>query len=136
MKTFCISAAIVSTLALTVAGYAYAEPTATKGATVRLDNVEGSRVYAQLARPAREGRFPALVIYQWASPPYPLQKSWVTDRAAEGWLALNVEPHDVPGDMPQAFYDALPAIIKRYNTIGHHSRDEQRKRERAPEQPR
>ena len=93
-------------------------------ATVRMDNVEGARVYAQLAKPAREGKFPALVIYQWASPPYPLQKSWVTDRAAEGWLALNVQPHDVPVDMPQPFYAALPALIKRYNTIGQHSRDE------------
>jgi cephalosporin-C deacetylase len=93
-------------------------------ATVRLDNVNGSHVYGQLAKPAREGKFPALLIYQWASPPYPLQKSWVTDRAAEGWLALNVEPHDVPADMPQAFYDALPAIIKQYNTIGTLSRDE------------
>ena len=78
----------------------------------------------QLAKPAREGKFPALLIYQWASPPYPLQKPWVTERAAEGWLTLNVEPHDVPSDMPQAFYDALPRIIKRYNTIGHLSRDE------------
>jgi cephalosporin-C deacetylase-like acetyl esterase len=93
-------------------------------ATVKMDNVGGSHVYAQLAKPAREGRFPALLIMQWASPPYPLQKAWVTDRAAEGWLALNVEPHDVPPDMPQAFYDALPAIIKQYNTIGQLSRDE------------
>ncbi len=93
-------------------------------ATVRLDNVNGAHVYGQLARPARVGKFPALVIYQWASPPYPLQKAWVTDRAAEGWLALNIEPHDVPGDMPQAFYDALPATIKHYETLGHLSRDE------------
>jgi cephalosporin-C deacetylase len=93
-------------------------------ATVKLDNVGGSHVYGQLARPAREGKFPAILIMQWASPPYPLQKSWVTDRATEGWLALNVEPHDVPSDMPQPFYDALPAIIKQYNTIGHLSRDE------------
>jgi cephalosporin-C deacetylase-like acetyl esterase len=92
--------------------------------TVRLDNLRGARVYGQLAKPARAGRFPALVIYQWASPPYPLQKPWVTERAAEGWLALNVEPHDVPADMPQAFYDALPALVKQYNTIGQHSRDE------------
>jgi beta-glucanase (GH16 family) len=61
---------------------------------------------------------------QWASPPYPLQKSWVTSLAAQGYLAFNVEPHDVPADMPQAFYDALPAIIKQYNTIGQLSRDE------------
>lgn len=39
MKTFRISAAIVSTLALTAAGHAYAEPVATEGATVRLDTV-------------------------------------------------------------------------------------------------
>jgi cephalosporin-C deacetylase len=92
--------------------------------TVKLDNIDSSHVYAQMARPAREGKFPALLIYQWASPPYPLQKPWVTERAAEGWLALNVEPHDVPPDMPQPFYDALPAIIKHYNTIGQLSRDE------------
>ena len=92
-------------------------------ATVRLDNVHRAHVYGQLANPARPGRFPALVIYQWASPPYPLPKAWVTSRAAEGWLVLNVEPHDVPSDMPQAFYDALPALIKHYETIGEHSRD-------------
>lgn len=37
---------------------------------------------------------------------------------------MNIEPHDVPADMPQAFYDALPAMLKSYNTIGQHSRDE------------
>lgn len=93
-------------------------------ATVRMNNIKGAHVYGQLAKPAREGKFPGLVVYQWASPPYPLQKAWVTDRAAEGWLALNVEPHDVPANMPQAFYDALPALIKSYSTIGQHSRDE------------
>ena len=92
--------------------------------TVRLDNVGGAHVYGQLAKPAREGTFPAVLVMQWASPPYPLQKSWVTGLAAQGWLALNVEPHDVPADMPQAFYDALPAIIKQYNTVGQLSRDE------------
>jgi cephalosporin-C deacetylase len=92
--------------------------------TIRMNNIDGAHVYGQLARPAGPGPFPALVVYQWASPPYPLQKPWVTDRAAEGWLVLNVEPHDVPGDMPQAFYDALPALIKHYQTIGRHSRDE------------
>jgi cephalosporin-C deacetylase-like acetyl esterase len=93
-------------------------------ATIRMNNVNGAHVYGQLARPSREGKFPALLILQWASPPYPLQKEWVTGHAAEGWLALNVEPHDVPSDMPQAFYDALPQIIKSYNTIGQLSRDE------------
>jgi cephalosporin-C deacetylase-like acetyl esterase len=92
--------------------------------TVRMNNINGAHIYGQLAKPARDGKFPALLIYQWASPPYPLQKSWVTDRAAEGWLALNVEPHDVPVDMPQAFYDALPALVKNYHLIGQRSRDD------------
>ena len=92
--------------------------------TIRMNNVGGGHVWGQLAKPAGSGPFPALLIYQWASPPYPLQKRWVTDRAAEGWLVLNVEPHDVPADMPQAFYDALPALIRNYRTIGQRSRDE------------
>ena len=85
---------------------------------VRLNNVGGSHIYGQLAKPAGEGKFPAVLVSQWASPPYPLQKTWVTSLAALGYLAFNIEPHDVPADMPQAFYDALPAIIKQYNTIG------------------
>lgn len=93
-------------------------------ATLKMNNINGAHVYGQLAKPARDGKFPALLIFQWASPPYPLQKSWVADRAAEGWLVLNVEPHDVPSDMPQAFYDALPQMIKSYHTIGQHSRDD------------
>jgi cephalosporin-C deacetylase-like acetyl esterase len=93
-------------------------------ATIKMNNINGAHVYGQLAKPSREGKFPALLILQWASPPYPLQKQWVTDHATEGWLTLNIEPHDVPSDMPQAFYDALPQIIKSYNTIGQLSRDE------------
>jgi len=92
-------------------------------ATFKLDNLGGAHVYGQLARPARAGKFPALVIFQWASPPYPLQKPWVTDRAAEGWLALNVEPHDVPCDLPPAFYAALPAMLKSYQNIYDDDRD-------------
>jgi cephalosporin-C deacetylase-like acetyl esterase len=92
-------------------------------ATLRLDNIDGSHVYGQLAKPTRKGKFPAILILQWAGGPYPLQKSWVTDRAAEGWLALNIEPHDVPGDLPAEFYAALPQLIKRYNSIYDNDRE-------------
>jgi dienelactone hydrolase len=92
-------------------------------ATFRLDNVGGAHVYGQLAWPKQGGKFPALIIFQWAAPPYPLQRSWVTDRAREGWLAVNVEPHDVPSDMPQAFYDALPQMLKQYQSINNTDRD-------------
>jgi len=108
-----------------------AEPVITPGesgkvgveyATIRLNNIDGSHVYGQLAKPAREGKFPAVLVMQWAGI-YPLQKSWAVDRAAEGWLVLNIEAHDLPGDMPQAFYDALPALIKNYNSIYNDDRD-------------
>jgi cephalosporin-C deacetylase len=92
-------------------------------ATFRLDNAFGAHVYGQMAWPKRTGAFPALVIFQWARPPYPLEKPWVTDRAAEGWFAVNVEPHDVPSDMPQAFYDALPQMLKEYQRINETDRD-------------
>ncbi len=92
-------------------------------ATLTLDNIDGAQVYGQLARPANGEKFPAMLLLQWAGGPYPLQKSWVTDRAADGWLVLNIEPHDVPGDMPKEFYAALPALIRRYNTIYDDDRD-------------
>jgi len=92
-------------------------------AAIRLDHVNGTHVYGQLAKPKKEGKFPGVVIFQWASPPYPLQKQWVTDRAAEGWLALNIEPHDVLPDQPRAYYNALPQSLKNYTSIGVDDRD-------------
>jgi len=92
-------------------------------ATIRLDNIGGAHVYGQMAWPKRDGKFPAIVIFQWASAPYPLQRNWVTDRAAEGWLAINIEPHDVPSDMPQAFYEALPQMIKQYQRVNETDRE-------------
>ena len=91
--------------------------------TVRLDNVDGAHVYGQLARPHREGKYPALLILQYASPPYPLPRQWVTDRAREGWLAFNVEPHDVPSDMPAEYYASLPQMIKEYQKLNAADRD-------------
>ncbi|HVT27025.1 MAG TPA: acetylxylan esterase, partial [Lacipirellulaceae bacterium] len=92
-------------------------------ATIRMDHVRGTHVYGQIAKPKRDGKFPAMVIFQWASPPYPLQKVWVTARAAEGWLALNIEPHNVLPNQPQNYYNALPIAIKHYESIGNNDRD-------------
>ena len=92
-------------------------------ATFTLNNVNGTHVHGQLAKPSRPGRLPGLVIFQWASPPYPLQKAWVTDRAAEGWLAVNIEPHDVLPDQPASYYEALPPQLKNYQSIGRDDRD-------------
>ncbi len=81
--------------------------------TVQLDSV-GSHVQGYLAKPAAEGKFPALVIFQYAGV-YALQPKTVTDRAAEGWLALDVDSHDMPPDQATA-----PA---NYNSIGYRDRE-------------
>ena len=62
--------------------------------TVQLDSL-GSHVQGYLAKPAKEGKVPALVIYQYAGV-YALRPKTVTDRASEGWLALDVDSHDLP----------------------------------------
>jgi len=95
-------------------------------AILKLDHVGGKHVWGQVAKPhdpTNKKKFPGLLILQWASPPYPLQKPWVTDRAAEGWLAVNIEPHDVMPDQPKEYYEALPDAIKQYNTIETRDRD-------------
>jgi cephalosporin-C deacetylase len=92
-------------------------------ATIVMRTIEGAHIHGQLARPVGPGKHPALLILQYAGGPYPLQRQWVTDRAAQGWLALNVEPHDVLPVEPQSYYDALPAQLKKYQTIGREDRD-------------
>ncbi|HUQ12535.1 MAG TPA: GDSL-type esterase/lipase family protein [Steroidobacteraceae bacterium] len=95
-------------------------------AILEMDHLDGKHVWGQVAKPAdatHKKKYPGLVILQWASPPYPLQKSWVTDRAAEGWLAVNIEPHDVMPDQSTEYYDALPKELKEYNTIETRNRD-------------
>jgi cephalosporin-C deacetylase-like acetyl esterase len=81
---------------------------------VRLDSV-GSHVQGYLAMPDRRGRFPALIIYQWAGV-YPLDPAWAADRAAEGWLTFDVDSHDLPPDQGTG-------VPVDYSAIGARSRD-------------
>ena len=90
---------------------------------ITLDNIGGTHIQGQLARPKEGEKFPALLIPQWAGV-YPLQKSWATDRAAEGWLVLNIEAHDLPIDQPESFYkDQFAGPLKDYWAIGNDDRD-------------
>jgi cephalosporin-C deacetylase-like acetyl esterase len=69
--------------------------------TVTLDSA-GSQVQGYLATPkGGGGKYPALVIFQYAGV-YALQKETAADRAAEGWLAFNVDSHDMPPDQATA----------------------------------
>jgi cephalosporin-C deacetylase-like acetyl esterase/lysophospholipase L1-like esterase len=66
--------------------------------TFKLDSL-GSKVQGFLAKPAKEGKFPAVVIFQWAGV-YALPKNTVLDFAAKGWLAINVDSHDKEPNAP------------------------------------
>jgi cephalosporin-C deacetylase-like acetyl esterase len=90
---------------------------------ITLDNINGTHVQGQFARPATGDKFPALLVLQYAGV-YRLQKSWVTDRAKDGWLALNIEAHDIPIDQPDSFYQEESAgPLKNYWNIGNDDRD-------------
>ena len=82
--------------------------------TVQLDSL-GSHVQGYLAKPSKEGKFPALVIFQYAGV-YALRPETVTDRAADGWLALDVDSHDMPPDQ-------ATGISSNYQAIGNTSRE-------------
>ncbi len=57
-----------------------------------------SKAHGYLARPAREGKFPALVQLQYAGV-YALNADAAALHAADGWLLLNVDSHDkLPSD--------------------------------------
>ena len=90
---------------------------------ITLDNIRGRHIQGEIARPKAGEKFPALLIPQWAGV-YGLEKNWVTDRAAEGWLALDISAHDIPIDKPKAFYkDLFNGPLKNYWAIGNDDRD-------------
>ena len=88
-----------------------------------LQNVKGKTVYAQMAYPAAGSKFPGLVLLQYAGV-YALHKDWVTNRAAQGWLAINVMAHDLPIDKSPEFYkEAAETALKGYATQGNDDRE-------------
>jgi len=92
---------------------------------ITLDNINGTYIHGQLARPTAGKKFPALLILQYAGV-YPLQKSWVTDRARDGWLALDIEAHDIPIDNPASYYTKIYAAggaLNNYWDIGNDDRN-------------
>jgi cephalosporin-C deacetylase len=90
---------------------------------ITMDHVNGGHIHGQYAKPTKPGKKPAMVIFQWASPPYPLQKEWIIGHAAQGWLTVNIMPHDVLPTEPQEYYDSLPDEIKKYESIGNNDRE-------------
>ncbi len=90
---------------------------------ITMDNIRGTLIRGQLARPKEGRKLPAMLIVQWAGV-YGLQKNWVTDRAAEGWLVLNISAHDLPIDKPESFYqEQSKGALNDYPGIGNSDRE-------------
>ncbi|XHR30008.1 MAG: acetylxylan esterase [Chthoniobacteraceae bacterium] len=90
---------------------------------ITLDNIHGTHIQGQLARPTEGGKFPAVFIPQWAGV-YPLDKKWAAYKAKQGWLVLNILAHDLPIDQPKEFYtEQANTALKNYTAIGNTDRE-------------
>jgi len=76
----------------------------------------GSKAHGYVARPTKEGTFPAIIQLQYAGV-YRLNAHAVAQRAAEGWLVLNVDSHD---KLPS---DPSGNIPRNYQTVGNTDRE-------------
>ncbi len=76
----------------------------------------GSKAHGYVAKPAREGKFPALIQLQYAGV-YALNAQGAAQRASEGWLLLNVDSHD---KLPS---DPSGGIPRNYQTVGNTDRE-------------
>ena len=76
----------------------------------------GSQTHGYLAKPAREGKFPALIQLQYAGV-YALNARGAAQRAAEGWLFINVDSHD---KLPS---DAAGTVPRSYQAVGNTDRE-------------
>ena len=90
---------------------------------ITMDGFRGTKIHGQLVRPKREGKFPALLIVQWAGV-YGLDKWWATMPASEGFLVLNISAHDLPIDEKTEYYRAQSdGPLKDYTSIGKDDRE-------------
>ena len=87
-----------------------------------MNNIRGTHIQGQIAKPAKEGKFPAMLIVQWAGV-YPLHKDWVTGRAAEGWLALNIEARPARGRARSLLQAAVGRPAEELYRIGNEDRE-------------
>jgi len=75
-----------------------------------------SKVQGYLAKPAKEGKFPALMLLQYAGV-YALNARGVAERAAEGWLVMDVDAHD---KLPS---DPSGGVPRNYQAVGNTDRE-------------
>ena len=76
----------------------------------------GSHTHGYLAKPARDGKFPALIQLQYAGV-YALNARGDAQHAAEGWLVINVDSHDKSPTDPSG------GIPRGYQAVGNTDRE-------------
>lgn len=76
----------------------------------------GSKAHGYVAKPAKDGKFPALIQLQYAGV-YALNAHADAQRAAEGWLMLNVDSHD---KLPS---DPSGGVPRGYQAVGNTDRE-------------
>jgi cephalosporin-C deacetylase len=76
----------------------------------------GSKAHGYIAKPLGDGKFPAVIQLQYAGV-YALNAGAVARRAAEGWLAINVDSHD---KLPS---DPSGNVPRTYQAIGNTDRE-------------
>ena len=88
------------------------------GVELSIFNVDalGSHVHGYVAKPAREGKFPALIQLQYAGV-YALNARMDAQHAAAGWLVINVDSHDKQPNDPSG------DIPRGYQAVGNTSRE-------------
>ncbi len=95
-------------------------PVETDVAGAHLDLFEldalGSKAHGWIAKPAKEGKFPAVIQLQYAGV-YALNPRPIAQRAADGWLSIDVDSHD---KLPT---DPAGNIPRAYQTVGNTDRE-------------
>jgi cephalosporin-C deacetylase-like acetyl esterase len=76
----------------------------------------GSKAHGYVARPTADGKYPALIMLQYAGV-YALNAHADAMRASQGWLVLNVDSHD---KLPS---DPSGGIPRNYNAVGNADRE-------------
>jgi cephalosporin-C deacetylase-like acetyl esterase len=76
----------------------------------------GSKAHGYVGKPARDGKFPAVIQLQYAGV-YALNAHGIAQRASEGWLILNVDSHD---KLPS---DPSGDIPRNYQSLGNTDRE-------------
>ncbi|MEO7933396.1 MAG: acetylxylan esterase [Chthoniobacterales bacterium] len=90
---------------------------------VTLDNIRSTHVRGILAKPAKAGKYPAMLMVNSAGV-FGLDKASVIAQAKPGWIVLNVSAHDLPVDEAEGFYKNLKETsLKNYYAIGNEDRE-------------